>query len=146
MWVMWSDRNEVGLVVSVWVLPFTSIFKCHWIEARLLWTHLLLPSVVRGSRSYRSSRRPEQKLEDTVAVCVYFARGWRLREGGGVVGNRSILQMLQGRRRRREWKVLRLSVVRHSLSDSQRYSTCGPVPIPASLSHFLSDEVIVDKF
>lgn len=48
-------------------------------------------------------------------VCVCITRGWRLREGGGVVGNRSVLQMLQGRRTER--KVLWLSVVQqHSLT------------------------------
>ena len=74
------------------------------------------------------------KVEDTVAacvhafasVCVHYAWVERLREGGGVVGNRSILQMLQGRRS--EWKVLWLSVVQH-FSDSQRYATCGSIPI-----------------
>lgn len=47
-------------------------------------------------------------------ICVCALRvGWRLREGGGVVGNRSILQMLQGRSK---WKVLWLSVLQHSLT------------------------------
>ena len=75
------------------------------------------------------------KVEDTAVACVHvsasvcvcvcvcvwlcIARGWRPREeeeeeGGGVVGNRSILQMLRGRRS--EWKVLWLSVARRSLT------------------------------
>lgn len=50
---------------------------------------------------------PEQRLRipwlhvlhASVCMCVFeVRRGWRLREGGGAVGNRRVLQMLQGRK------------------------------------------------
>lgn len=77
-----------------------------------------------------------------IRVCVCIARGRRLREeeeGGGVVGNRSILQMLRGRRS--EWKVLWLSVARRSL-------TRGGMPHATFIQtqiHFLSDGAIAEK-
>lgn len=67
--------------------------------------------IVRNSPLLSFKSYTRTKVEDTAVVCecvcICVARGWRLREGGGVVGNRSVLQMLQGRRT--EWKLLRLS-------------------------------------
>lgn len=62
------------------------------------------------SLSYHLRWKARTKVDDTVVavvvvlpaflhVCVCEAmRGQKLREGGGAVGNRSVLQMLQGRR------------------------------------------------
>ena len=74
-------------------------------------------------------------------VCVCITRGWRLREGGGgVVGNRSILQMLQGRRS--EWKVLWLSVVQQSLT---RKGMPHVALSQFSLSFRFAHEVIIEN-
>lgn len=64
-----------------------------------------------------------------VCVCLYLhlcvcVGGWTLRERGGGVGNRSILQMLHGRS---EWNVLWLSVARCSLTRRGNV-TRGPIP------------------
>lgn len=77
-----------------------------------------------------------------VGVCMRLhlcVRGRRLREGGGVVGNRSFLQMLQGRRS--EWKVLRLSAVRRS-GDSRRRAAGGPRPDSRLRSRFAERALI----
>lgn len=75
-----------------------------------------------------------------LSVCVCITRGRRLHEGGGVVGNRSILQMLQGRS---EWKVLWLSVVQqHSKICTKRHATCGPILLQCSFRS--ADWVIIE--
>lgn len=115
--------------------PFIAPSKCDWIAPRLLQMQHLMPPLVLCSPLLSFKLKARTKVRGTVvacvhasiSVCVCTARGRRMRTGGGVVRNRSVLQMLQGRRT--EWKVLWLSVTQQPSLNWKGMPHVGPIPI-----------------
>lgn len=65
-----------------------------------------------------------------VCICVCaFARGWRLRERRRCCREQKHFADVAGKKKERMESSAVIS--RTALSDSQRYATCGPVPIQA---------------